>query len=354
MTRVKFGAVLVVCLSAIALILAIQPPPAGGANAPLLTPTSASFLPAVSQSIPTATPPPTPTTTPTGPPWLQYVNSFRAGTGLPQLDENSSWSSGGVLHSRYLVKNDVITHAEDPGNAWYTAEGDAAGRNGNVMVSSWVSAPDSSAIDLWMTGPFHALGILDPRLQTTGFGSYREADGGWQMGATLDVIRGRGSLPPGFAYPVPFPPPNGVTWLASYNGGEWPDPLSSCAGYSAPSGPPLMVQLGSGGLTPNVTATSLSSGGTPLDHCWYSETTYTNPDAGSQSTGRVILNSRDAVVLMPRAPLQEGQTYTVSVTANGTTVGWSFSVVTHPLGSTPYSGEARMEVPHVSQPTPEP
>ena len=306
-----------------------------GAGVPALTPTVATYLPAIPRVDPTATP------APSGPPWLQYVNSFRGATGLPLLDENGSWSSGGVLHSRYLVKNNVIVHAEDPGNAWYTVEGDAAGRNGNVMVSSSVNAPDESAIDLWMTGPFHALGILDPRLETTGFGSYREANGGWQMGATLDVIRGRGSLPAGFTYPLPFPPPDGNTWLASYNGGEWPDPLSACSGYSAPSGPPLMLQLGSGALTPNVTATSFSQDGTPLDHCWYSETTYTNPDGGSQSTGRVILNSRDAVVIMPRAPLQIGQSYTASITADGNTIDWTFTVIGHPLNMQQQDGAMR-------------
>ncbi|MEJ2747588.1 MAG: CAP domain-containing protein, partial [Anaerolineae bacterium] len=126
----------------------------------------------------------------TGPEWLQYLNQFRLLADLSPLTEEAAWSAGGVLHSRYMVENDTITHYEDTGNPWYTTEGYNAGRNGNVAVSSSSTASDESAIDLWMTGPFHAVGIIDPELARTGFGSYRHAVGTWKMGATLDVLRG--------------------------------------------------------------------------------------------------------------------------------------------------------------------
>ena len=41
--------------------------------------------------------------------------------------------------------------------------------------------------------------------------------------------------------------------------------------------------------------------------------------------GRQILGSRDAIILMPQQPLVAGQTYTVSITSNGTTYTWSFT-----------------------------
>jgi uncharacterized protein YkwD len=272
---------------------------------------------------PTATPTPTPTPTPSSA-WLAYVNTYRALANLPNVTENPTWSDGDWKHSRYMVKNDYIGHTEDPGNPWYTPEGLAAAQNGNTFVSSSATSPDTYAIDFWMSGPFHAVGILDPALQQAGYGSYREADGGWQMGATLDVIRGLGAMPPSVSFPVEYPGDGKTIGLLSYLGGEWPDPLTACPGYSTPSGLPIILQIGPGNLTPNVTAHSFMQGTTPLEHCVFDETTYTNPDSSTQSVGRNILNSRDAIVLIPRAPLTPGATYTVSITTNGQTYTWSF------------------------------
>jgi hypothetical protein len=182
---------------------------------------------------------------------LDIVNSYRSLAGLPPVTENLAWSDGAYKHSRYMVKNNVIGHSEDPSLPWYSPEGDQAARNGNVMVSTNVHATDANAILAWMQGPFHAVPILDPKLAQSGYGSYREADGGYQMGATLDVLRGRTAAPTSF--PVFWPGKNAAMPILSYPGGEAPDPLTSCPGYSVPTGPPIILQLGTGGITPNVT-----------------------------------------------------------------------------------------------------
>jgi uncharacterized protein YkwD len=298
--------------------------------------TPQAYVPALmnpEEPTPTPLPTPTPTATPLPPPttWLSYVNWFRVQANLTTVAENSSWSNGGYLHGRYMVKNDYIGHSEDPGNPWYTAEGLAAAQNGNVAVSSSVSASDYSMINIWMTGPFHAVGILDPKLHTTGFGNYHEADGGWQSGATLDVLRGRGLVPASVTFPVRYPRSDGQLWLLSYTGGEYPNPILGC-GYSTPTGGPIILQLGTGSLTPNVTAYSLMQGSTPLTACVYDETNYSFPgDAPGQSLGRSVLGSRDAIVMIPQQPLQQGQIYTVSITTNGNTHTWSFTAVASPV-----------------------
>jgi hypothetical protein len=177
-----------------------------------------------------------------------------------------------------------------------------------------------------MQGPFHAVGIIDARLQQVGFGSYREADGGWQMAAALDVLRGLGSVPSSVVFPVKWPSDGMTAPLHSYSGGEYPDPLKSC-GYSVPSGLPIILQLGSGSITPNVTAHSLLQGSTPLEHCVFDETNYTHAtDPSAQSLGRAVLDARDAIVLIPRQSLSAGSSYTVSITTNGRTYTWTFTV----------------------------
>ncbi|MSP12903.1 MAG: hypothetical protein EXR62_08090 [Chloroflexi bacterium] len=270
---------------------------------------------------------------PTESPATAYVNMYRAMAGLPAVTENATWNEGAWKHSRYLVKNNLITHSEDSGNPWYTPDGDQAGQNGNVAVNSDLYATDQTTIDQWMEGPFHALAIIDPALLRIGFGSFREANGGWQMAATMDILRGRGGIPPFVTFPVLWPSGVVPVPLRGYGGSEFPDPLSNCAGYTAPAGLPILLQLGTGSITPNVTSHSFKQGNTALDHCVFDETNYTNADNGLQGLGRGILNARDAVVLIPRAPLTPGSTYTVSIGANGQTYTWSFTV--SPLASAP-------------------
>ena len=281
---------------------------------------------------------PTPTSTPIGvTPWLEYVNQFRTQANLPPLIENSDWSYGDWLHSRYVVKNDYPGHDEDPSNPWYTPEGAVAGASGNVMATEWKEAPDEYAIDEWMTAPFHGICIIDPELQTTGFGSYRDAVGLYQMGATLDVLRGLSNIPPETTFPILYPKSEGRIWTLSYSGGELPNPWSSCPGYGMDgrSGPPIMIQIGSGDQTPNVSATSFTQGSTPLDHCVFDETNYYNPYPIDQDLGRSVLNTRDAIVIMPRSPLVDGQIYSVNVNVNGAVYSWSFTATTSPFRSQP-------------------
>jgi hypothetical protein len=259
---------------------------------------------------------------PTG--WFNYINYYRDMARLPLVTENTSWSYGDWLHSRYMVKNDFIGHYEESGIDWYTSEGNTAAQNSNVMLSSWSGTSDEHAIDLWMQGPFHAVGIIDPQLATVGFGSYREDIGTWHMGAAVDVLRGLGGLPPSVQFPVKWPSDGKSVPLTGYWGGETPNPLTGCPGYSVPTGLPIILQIGPGNLTPNVTAHSFMQGSTPLEHCVFDETNYTNPDY--QSLGRSVLNSRDAIILIPRNPLTAGSSYTASITANGQTHTWTFSI----------------------------
>lgn len=147
------------------------------------------------------------------------------------------------------------------------------------------------------------------------------------MAAALNVLTGLDySAPPSTGYPVMWPGGGTTTPLKAYGGNESPDPLTSCPGYASPAGLPIILQIGNGNVTPSVGDHSFTDGSAALDHCVFDETSYTNPDSGTQALGRSVLNSRDAIVLIPRSPLTTGLPYTVSVTANGQTYSWSFTV----------------------------
>jgi uncharacterized protein YkwD len=125
--------------------------------------------------------------------WLGIVNVYRAQSGLAPVSENPTWSAGARNHSCWMLLNG-IAHAETPGTPGYTVEGDQAGRSGNVAVSSNSSATPRSHIDLWMTGPFHAIGLLRSSLQQSAFGLCASPPNptytSWKSAATLDVVRG--------------------------------------------------------------------------------------------------------------------------------------------------------------------
>lgn len=325
----KIGVVCSVVFSFLISTLFFSLPAQSEANTPMLTPTL----------------PPPPTTAPlylpyiadtAAPDWLIYLNQIRSLAGLHPLDENPAWSEGAYFHSRYYVKENFAgnPHDEDPNSPWYTAAGQAAAQAGNVawmFQSSGGPQIDTWAIDYWVPAPFHGISIVDPQLFSTGYGVYFEQDGTLLKSAgTLDVSRGLDTTSTSATFPVMFPRPGGSTWFLRFSGGEFPDPLPSCPGYAAPTGAAVFLQIGPGSETPTVTNHSLMLNGSILESCVFDETTYTHPDGGEQSVGRVILNVRDAIVLLPRKPLQVGQTYDVSITVNGVAYSWQFSTVPAP------------------------
>ena len=304
---------------------AFQPQTARAQDSPALT--LRIYLPAI------VTQPAAPLHPPAGAGWLAVVNYYRAMAHLPAATENTAWSNGDWYHSRYIVKNNVLDFTEDTNNRWYTPAGSVAAANSNLLASSGMGFTDEYAIDAWMQGPFHAVGIINSRLHEAGYGSYREADGGLQLGAGLDVLRGLRSVPATVTFPVKYPGDGMLVSATAYYGGEIPDPLQGCPGYSQPSGAPVILQMGAGNLVPHVSAHSFSVNGNPLAHCVYDETNYANPDSSLQGLGRAVLNARDAVVLIPRSPLTPGATYRVSLTVSGQYYTWSFKAVSQPANA---------------------
>lgn len=246
--------------------------------------------------------------------WLTRLNTWRGNTNVSTLSENAVWSQGDYNHALYMVKNDLVTHYETPGVPYYTPEGDIAAQNSNIFVSSSTSTTDEQAIDWWMQAPFHALALMDPRLSVTGFGSYREVKSGWQLGAAVDTLRGNSFS--GGSYPVYFPGNGATEPMTTYGGGEFPNPLQACPGYSAPTGMPASIQVGGNSVTV-VGAHSFTGNGVALNHCVIDST---------NSALSSYLFPRGGVILIPQQPLQSGVKYMVALTVNGLPYTWSFTV----------------------------
>ena len=308
-----------------------EPTPAGDATATEAPPTDAAPTePPAPTETATPSPMPSPTLEAVGTDWLQYVNLFRTAAGLPRLVENTTWSLEANAHSRYMTYTGSLSHNEDAADAQYSRAGQAAGENGNIAAGFIGSDPFRWAFNYWISAPFHAIPILDPQLAATGFAEYRDAGGVQPVTATLDVRRGLGPLAEGVSYPVLFPGDGARTWVLRYSLPEFPEALSTCPGYQQPTGAPIILQLGDGSLTPRVTATSLFRDGDYLAHCWFDETTFTHPNEFRQASARLILDQRDAIVVIPQQPLLPDSTYSVRIDTNGATYTWSFHTAAGP------------------------
>jgi hypothetical protein len=258
--------------------------------------------------------------------WLDRLNFYRATAALPPVSEAPSLSAPVSLHARYMVMHDVIMHSENRRHAGATAEGAEAAAVSNLAVSLSADEPDAWAVDTWMQGPFHAVGILDPALTQVGFGIHRAHNGRIQTAAGLDVIHGRAaSAPSSFIYPVVWPA-DGTTVPLSEGIREYPNPLASCRGYRTPTGLPLIVQVGSGEGVPRVTGSWIFDAERSLEHCVFDESTYRNGNKAQQRLGRSILAARDAIVLIPRDPLTRGRSYHAMIDVDGRHIDWTFTV----------------------------
>jgi uncharacterized protein YkwD len=289
-----------------------------------------------------------PTRSANEPVWLKTLNDYREMAGLAPVREDPALSAGGFAHARYLVKNEgplmkaemlgAELHSEDPRKLWFSPAGLRAARAGDVE-QWWGSLPSSRpppgwAIDEWVASTWHRLAILNPRLRQVGYGDYCEKGA---CAAVLDVLSSLGRaafVPARLPKPIQFPS-QGATLHLNALGGEWPNPLTSCDGYTVPAGLPITFQLGAM-MPARLSAYSLrrDSASQILEACGFDAESYANPAAADQTRGRDILADLGAVVVVPRQPLKPGN-YAVEMTVNGHSYSWHFTVA--PKGPPPVS-----------------
>ncbi len=250
--------------------------------------------------------------------WLGVVNAYRAASGLAPVVENPTWSSGSRNHSCWMLLNG-IAHDEQPGSAGYSAEGDTAGNSGNVAVSSNPGATARSHVELWMSGPFHAIGILRSSLRQAGYGMCASppnpTNTQWRSAATLDVVRGLDAAAPKPTTPVFFPGDGTTTRLTRFIA-ESPDPRTFCGWSGQSVGLPLIALMPSS-LTGAVATLDGPNGRIPTCVLTRSNT------SGVASS---ILGGDNAVVVIPAAPLAPGSYRVAALTDNGQGANWSFTV----------------------------
>ncbi len=190
--------------------------------------------------------------------WLDRVNLYRSQAGLAPVSERAGLSSAAEQHSRYMVLNGTVTHDEVPGRPGYSSAGDASGGRSNVYGTTLWSTTDLSAVDGWVTGPFHAVGFLTPSLREVGYGAYRDADAGHiRMAATLDVWGAPRNWRASAGHPYTWPGEGSVVPVRRHIN-EWPSPTTHCPDHQ---GLPLLAFFEE---PVDVSRARLTTGGSPL------------------------------------------------------------------------------------------
>jgi uncharacterized protein YkwD len=294
-------------------------------SGPAATGNSQIYLPLVGAQSVSAEPPPANAS------WLDYVNYYRALAWLPPVSEDRALSIAAQQLAACVVASDKFHEWEWQFSPYCQPfqSFQKTAQASNIYVTSTPDVTDTQALAMWIQAPFHALGMLDPALRRVGFGTDRDSSGAVRMAAVLDVTSGRDSRAiPLSAFPAAWPGNGTTVGVGSYAADtDSPEPLSSCPGYPAVTGLPIILQLGDGGLpTVDVSDSSLQAGGVSLEHCVFTQNSYVSLDADEQAAGRALLAARNAIILLPKEPLGPGTLYTVSVTANGRTYQWSFRV----------------------------
>lgn len=263
-----------------------------------------------------------PTST-SGDPALAVLNELRALSGLAPVSEDANMADGARRHSEYMVRTGTMTHHEDPDSRWYSVQGDLAARQSNLAVFGDSSATERDAVELLMVSPFHGIAFVDPALSSSGAGSFHDDDADrYGTGFTINVNGGRTATAPS-DFPVMWPGHQSTVDLLTYPGGEYPDPLGPCEGYAAPTGTPLLLLFDTDQEL--IDARFTDDLGHGLEACAFDRHSYTNPDPAAQDVGRQALASRNAAVVIPRAPLEQDRRYHVEVATSAGDVRWSFT-----------------------------
>jgi len=298
------------------------------------------------------------------------VNYYRAMAKLPPIVDDAAISAGAMNHARYLVKNgiaggDIVLGNQDlhfqmpqdafrwevKGKPFYTDNGASSGRNAVVVTARKINLSGAEFVDRLMTMPFSGLTAIVPQFSVAGLGAYCDAgqcaivipyrfalektvrialydgpasDRMWNPNLGLIPME-TGRL----RSPVEFPPDGATVNLQSFAGADYPDPLSSCPGYKAPTGAPISIQLGQGyGPDDSLEVSSdlVTRDGAEIDACLITASSYVGRDEAQTTNGKNRLAQIGAAVILPREPLAPGR-YKVALKEADKLYEWSFTVV---------------------------
>lgn len=229
---------------------------------------------------------------------LARVNELRRRAGLAGVGWSQSLADGCQKHAAYMLINlaqpGLKPREEDPSLPGHSAEGAAVAATAELAYL----APEE-ALSSWVGSFYHRLPLFDPKLRALGLGSMNQG----QQHVTV-VAFDRQDSHPGGPYPVAYPAAQEREVPTTLPSEESPNPLPEDA--SRPVGYPITLSF-----PPQedwrLDEASLKDAKGQVVACHLSHPGAPATDFPQQNT----------VCLIPKAPLQSGSSYEVSVYATG-------------------------------------
>ncbi len=168
-----------------------------------------------------------------------YVNAMRAANGFPAgITENPAASLGCVLHNRYGVLNDVLTHSEDATAPGFTVAGATAGARAVLYRGLQWSAADSP----FEHAPLHLHQLLSPRLDAMGASE--------NAGFGCATVASHNRRPPSRNVTYTYPANGATDWRVGEVADELPFTPGEFVGIApdTPTGPYLYVLFDGPGI----------------------------------------------------------------------------------------------------------
>jgi uncharacterized protein YkwD len=234
---------------------------------------------------------------------VKKLNAYRRKAALEPVRLNAGRSRGCEAHAQYLLRNYDITtrpkidmHDEDPGLPGFSAAGQKSARAAVVAFSYGAPNDPDRALDLWMASLFHRLPLLDPTLETIGFGYARGPN---YLCFSVMELHAQGKSERIVLYPadqqkdVPL----------AFSGPEFPDPIPESKDKKA--GYPVTAQFPEGATVQTRTVhLKVQETGQEVEG-WLS-----TPEKPAVSAYQ-----RNTICLIPRAPLAPRTAYVATIKA---------------------------------------
>ncbi len=241
---------------------------------------------------------------------LDELNAFRASNGLPSFELNAQLSQGASAHAKYLVRNRVHGHFEDPRMPGFTGKASWDRAKAAGYPSLCLEAGASGFRDVRMAtqnlleGPYHRINFLQGGSPAVGIG-LEPGEVVIDTGLTAEMTLVRSPAPDATGVPVSSGSPDVPLILQVY-------------GAQGPAGFPIMF----GEFSPRLQ--NLRSANIRM-----------TDDNGKDVPGYLNTTANDPLLRMhgvftPKQPFKPSTRYTVSgtlTTATGKSIreSWSFT-----------------------------
>lgn len=260
-----------------------------------------------------------------------YLNRLRVASGVGALNYSETLAVAATGHATHNAANQTVSHYQNVGDASFTGvdleariagSGYRASAGGSLEVIS-AGAPSIQTMDALLSTPYHRIGLMSHEIVDAGIGYSSSTT--YQMRTVVNASRTGTQQEWKSNDRISVFPYDGQQNVPTAMANEQPNPYAELGNWCSPSCPgyTISIQAKKGDTVSNASFTVTSQSGVILSG--------KTLDAASDST-ILQFDWKNWAFFIPSTPLNPGETYTVTVSANVSgvyiTKSWSFTTKT--------------------------